>query len=184
MEPGDHGLRADPPRFLVVGRVARAHGVRGEVAVQVLTDFPAERFAPGSPLFLGPDGDPSPRAARVQTVRPHHHRLLVRFDAARDRDEAETLTGLYVYGAAADAPALAPDTYYVHQLVGCQVTTVAGQAVGRVSDVLETGAADVLYVTPPGGGREILLPLIGDVVRQVDVDAARIVITPMPGLLD
>lgn len=168
---------------LVVGRVGRPHGVRGEVTVEVRTDDPAGRFTAGSVLRTEP-------AARgpltVTSSRWHSGRLLVRFGDRRDRQAAEELRGtiLVIESDEIAAPA-DPDEFYDHQLIGLIVLTVAGEPVGSVTDVLHHGQ-DVLVIEGSGAraGAEILVPFVGQLVPEVDVVAGRLVIDPPPGLLD
>lgn len=161
-----------PEELLAVGRVARAHGVRGEVAVQPLSEVEA-RFAPGSALRLGPDGE---RRLTVASSRPHGHRLLVRFREVPDRTAAEELRGLLLLVPASEAPDLGEDAWWPHQLVGCDVVTEGGRALGPVTEVLHNPAND-LWVT-----ERALVPAIRDVVVEVDLDARRIVVRDLPGL--
>jgi 16S rRNA processing protein RimM len=180
------------PRYLAVGRIGRAHGVRGEVRVEVLTDFPERRYAPGSRLLVAPPPDPTapgrepeePVPVVVKSARPHRGAILVRLDRAADRTAAEALTGQQLYVEASDAPELGPDAYYEHQLVGCVVATRDGRRLGRVTELLETGAADVLIVGDEAPGTTVLVPMIAQVIQSVDVDKGLIVIDPLPGLLD
>lgn len=169
------------PLYLAVGRIGRAHGIRGEVCVDVLTEFP-ERFAPGSTLYVGPERGTTPSPMVVESARPFRDRLLVHLDAAADRDAAQALTGLYLFIPASEAHPLEADSFYAYQLVGLEVVTDAGQPVGRVAHVMETGSADVLEVH--GSRGTTLIPMIGDVVAEIDLSAGRITITPLPGLLD
>ena len=134
---------------LVVGRVGRAHGIRGEVSVQVRTDDPGRRFAPGSvlatdPAALGP--------LTVGSVRWHLGRLLVRFDGLADRTQAEGLAGalLLVDSANVGTPD-DPDEFNDHDLIGLAAVTVAGERVGTVTDVLHHGQ-DLLVITSGAGG--------------------------------
>jgi len=168
------------PAFLTVGRIGRPHGVRGEVEVEVLTDFP-ERFRPGSQLYLGTADDPDPTPVRVVSARPHRNRLLVRLDVAADRTAAGELTGRSLLVPAAEAQPLEADAYYPHQLMGLRVVTVDGEALGEVAEVLETGSADVLIVRGPRG--EVLLPMIATVIAAIDLAAGEVTVTPLPGLL-
>jgi len=163
-----------------VGRIGRAHGVRGEVRIDVLTDFP-ERFTPGATLYIGPEQGDAPEPSTILSVRPHQDRLLVCFDAATDRTTAEALTGLFVFIPSAEARPQEPDSFYVYELIGLAVQTDAGRALGSVAELIETGSADVLVIRGPSG--DVLVPMIGDVIQSIDVDAGRIVITPLPGLL-
>jgi 16S rRNA processing protein RimM len=173
-------LTGPAPRFLAVGRIGRPHGLRGELEVDVWTDNPA-RFEPGSRLLLGRPDDPDPRPVTVVSARPHQARLLVRLDAAADRDTAARLTGLSLWVATADARSLEADSYYPHELVGLAVFLADETALGNVVDLIETGSADVIVVRGPAG--EVLLPLLGDVIAEVDVAAGRMVVTPWPGMI-
>jgi 16S rRNA processing protein RimM len=169
------------PAHLVIGRIGRAHGVGGEVRVEVLTDFP-DRFAPGARVYVGPEDATAPIETTIVSSRPHQGRLLLRLALAADRDAAAALTGSYLFVPATEARALPPGDYYEHQLVGLEVVTAEGERVGRVRSLLETGTADVLVVATDG--RDVLLPLIAEVVAAIDLEAGRMTITPLPGLLD
>jgi len=153
------------------------------VRVIVLTDFPDERFAPGSVLYLGGEDDPAPRQVVVLSSRPHHDILLVRFDAAQDRDAAEALVGSYVRVPVSEAMPLETGSFYEHELVGLEVVLADGSAIGEVVGLTDTGSADVLEVRS-GGGRVYLVPMTAEFVSSIDVGAKRIEITPLPGLLD
>lgn len=169
------------PKYLVVGRIGRAHGIQGEVSVDVLTDFP-ERFGAGESIYIGPASGPVNEPATILSSRPHRDRLLLRFDMSVDRDLAQQLTGQFLYIPAEEARPLDPDTFYPHQLLGLEVVTVEGEALGRVRELMETGAADVLIVQ--GAERTVLLPMIAAVIAEVDLAGGRILVTPLPGLLD
>lgn len=160
----------DPEEKLAVGRVGRAHGIRGEVAVRPLSEVDA-RFTPGSVLTLE-DG----RTLTVRSVRPHRHRLLVRFEEVGDRNGAEALSGEVLLVPASSAPELPEGAYWPHDLVGCEVVTEEGRSLGRVTEVLHNPANDV-WVTP-----QALVPAVRDVVVKVDLDARRIVARDLPGL--
>ena len=174
---------------LVVGRVGRPHGIRGELTVQVHTDDPDLRFAAGSVLATEP-------AARgpltVSSSRWHSGRLLVTFAGYEDRSRAEDLRGtLLVMDSADVAPAADPDEFHDYQLIGLEVLTVAGEPVGVVADVLHQGQ-DLLVIQPsgspsaaPGPERDpILVPFVAAIVPEVDVKAGRLIIDPPAGLLD
>jgi 16S rRNA processing protein RimM len=166
---------------LVVGRVGRPHGIRGEVSVQVRTDDPARRFAAGSVLATEP-------AARgpltVVSTRWHSGRLLVTFAGSADRSQAESLTGtLLVVDSAEVGPPADPDEYNDYDLIGLQVLTTAGDLVGTVKDVLHHGQ-DLLVVRPATGAEDdALVPFVTAIVPEVDITAGRLVIDPPPGLL-
>jgi 16S rRNA processing protein RimM len=162
---------------LIVGRVARPHGVRGEVLMQVLTDYP-DRLAQIETLYLGDDHRPH----RVERMRRHSKGMIVLFDGLHDRDMAEALRRLVVYVHVRDAVPLEDGEYYLFQLKDIRVVTDEGQELGRLVDVLETGANDVYIVATAEGG-ELLLPAIPDVIRQVDIPAGVMTVHLLDGLL-
>jgi 16S rRNA processing protein RimM len=171
---------------LVVGRVGRPHGIRGELTVQVHTDDPDLRFAAGSVLATEP-------AARgpltVSASRWHSGRLLVTFAGYADRSQAEELRGtLLVMDSSEVGPAADPEEFHDYELIGLEVLTRAGEPVGVVADVLHQGQ-DLLVIQPqegrPAGEHgEVLVPFVAAIVPEVDVTAGRLVIDPPPGLLD
>ncbi len=149
--------------------------------MDVWTDFP-ERFQPGEELFVGHPDDPSPSPVTIVASRPHRDRILLHLANVRDRSEASLLTNLVLMVPTAAAMPLDADTYYHHELVGLAAVLDDGSLLGEVVEVIETGAADVLVVHGPQGER--LLPMLGTVIRAVDLPAGRITVTPLPGLLD
>lgn len=160
--------------LLAVGRIARAHGVRGEVAVQPLTEVES-RFAPGSVLRLE-DGT----TLTVEKSRPHQHRILVKFEEAADRAAADRLRGQVLLISSAEVPPLGQeDRFWVHQVVGLEVFTEGGRSLGRVREVQWNPAND-LWVTESG----MLIPAVRDVVLAVDLNAGRVTIREVPGLLE
>jgi 16S rRNA processing protein RimM len=166
---------------VVVGRIARAHGIRGDVAVEVRTDDPEARFAPGTKIATEP---PSAGPLTVASSRWHSGRLLVAFDEAQDRTAAEALRGtLLVVDIDETERPEDPEEYFDHHLVGLLVETVTGEAVGVVDDVLHLPAQDVLAVRREGGS-EILVPFVAAIVPVVDLESGKAVIDPPAGLLD
>jgi 16S rRNA processing protein RimM len=158
--------------------------VAGEVRVEVLTDFP-DRFAPGARLYLGPEGAAQPEPVDVRSVRTHRAILLVALEGTTTREQAQVLAGRMLYVPIEEARALEADSYYEHDLVGMAVETEDGDAVGVIERLIETGSADVVVIRPAdAGAREVLVPLTGEIVREVDVARRRMRIRPLPGLLD
>jgi 16S rRNA processing protein RimM len=168
---------------LVVGRVGRPHGLRGEVTVEVRTDDPEQRFVAGSCLATVP-AERGPLT--VAGSRWHSGRLLLRFAGYEDRSAAEDLRDTVL---AIDSDQLGPledpEEFYDHDLIGLQVVTVASEPVGTVADVLHPGQ-DLLVIegSGPRSGAEILVPFVAAIVPEVNVLAGRLVIDPPPGLLD
>lgn len=158
-----------------MGRIARPHGVRGEVAVQLLTEVP-ERFAPGAVLRLE-DG----RTLTVRESRPHADRLLVRFEEVPDRDAAEVLRGRLLLVPPGQTPPIEEEgRFWVHQLVGLEVVTEAGRSLGRIREVLANPANDLWMVESEG--RDVPIPAVREVVVAVDLDGGRVTVREVPGL--
>jgi 16S rRNA processing protein RimM len=173
---------------LLVGRVVKAHGISGEVVVEVRTDDPAARFASGTTLRAkGFRGDRQERSFVVAHAREHGGRLLVRLTGVDDRDAADALRGsLFVVDSDDLPPIDEPDTYYDHQLEGLHVRTTTGQDVGIVAEVLHTAAGELLAVHRGDGGemRELLVPFVSAIVTSVSLDERTVEIDPPEGLLD
>jgi 16S rRNA processing protein RimM len=169
---------------LTVGRVVKAHGVGGEVVVEVRTDDPAARFAPGNTLRAKRSRGGGEEASYVVAeAREHGARLLVRLAGVDDRDAADALRGsLFVVDSDDLPPIDEPDTYYDHQLEGLRVRTTTGQDVGVVAEVLHTAGGELLAVRRDSG--ELLVPFVGAIVVSVSLQDGLIEIDPPEGLLD
>ena len=168
---------------LVVGRITRPHGVRGELAVEVRTDDPELRLAAGAVLATDPAAAGPLTIART---RWHPGGLLVEFEGFADRTEAEQLRGILLLVDSAELEDLPdPDEFRDHQLIGLAVRTLAGEHVGKVADVLHYGQ-DLLVVTGSGerAGAEIMIPFVSAIVPEVDLAAGELRIDPPRGLLD
>lgn len=166
--------------LLIVGRVGRAHGLRGEVLVQLRTDDPDTRFAVGATLAT----EPSERGPlTVATARRHSGRYVVGFAGVTDRTGAEALRGTELVVDSADLePTGDPEEFHDAELLGLAVETLAGTRVGELADVVHGPGADLLVVRMDD--REILVPFIRDMVPTVDVAGGRVVIDPPEGLLE
>lgn len=163
---------------VVVGRIGRPHGIRGEVTVETRTDEPDERFADGSVLLVDDHAD-------LVVERSHWHsgRLLVSFREIHDRNAAETLRGLIVHVErdASDVPE-DPEEYYDSTLQGLRVELPDGTELGTISDVVHVPGQDLLAIDVDG--REVLIPFIAAFVPLVDPVGGRVVVSPPEGLLD
>jgi 16S rRNA processing protein RimM len=164
----------------LVGRVARAHGIHGQVIVNPETDFPAERFRPGAELFIERRG--RVEGLRVTSARFHRERPVIGIDGIETMNDAETLAGYELRVPIDRLATLRPGTFYRHDLIGCRVETRDGRAVGLVSDVEGTMAGSRLVVDGTDG--EMLIPLVSNICTVVDPEAKRIVIDPPEGLLE
>ena len=173
--------RTPPPERLVVGRVVRPHGVRGELSVEVLSDAP-ERFAPGAELGVGdPDGPDPLGSATIRAARLHLGRLLLTLEGVEDRDAADRFRGAWLSIPVASARPLGPGEFWPHQLVGLAVVDHQGRQRGRVADVVPGAAHDLLSVELPGGA-SALVPAVAALVT-VELDAGRVLVDAVPGLL-
>lgn len=165
---------------LVVGRIAKAHGIGGEVSVDVRTDLPEQRFAPGARLETDP---PERGPLTVVRTRWHSGRLLVAFAEPTDRSAAEALRGTLLVVDSSTSPPAGEDEYWDHDLEGLEVVTVDGAAIGVVAEVLHPPGADLLAVRRPDGA-EVLVPFVRAIVPTVDLAARRVVVDPPEGLFE
>lgn len=166
--------------LVTVGLIATAHGIRGELVVDSLTDDPG-RLAAGATVLLEAPGSPAARR-RVLGVRPHGRRLLVLLEGVPDRTAAEALRGGRLCVSESDLPELPPGRVWLHDLPGMIVQTESGEEFGAVDKVLETGG-DRLVLVVRGPRGEALVPFVEPFVRSIDREARRITIRPIDGLL-
>lgn len=186
MRPRDAAVTAIPTershvpkrkrKKVAVGRINGPWGIRGHVKVTPLTSNP-ERFVPGATLLV--QGIPR-KVLDVQSPRGYP---CVRFRGFENRTAAESLAGTLIEIPESELPELPEGEYYVHDLVGLDVRTTTGETLGRLAEVLRTGANDV-YVVRREGARDVLLPAIEDVVRAVDLDERVMTVELLEGLLD
>lgn len=168
---------------LTVGRVVKAHGISGEIVVEIRTDDPDARFAPGNTLRGKASRGGGQRDFVVESVREHSGRLLVRLAGITDREAADALRGTLFVVDSDDLPPIdESDTYYDHELEGLHVRTITGRDVGVVAEVLHTAAGELLAVRRESG--EALVPFVTAIVTSVSLDDGTIEIDPPEGLLD
>lgn len=179
---GSGGAENPEPSYVVLGQVRRPHGVRGEVRVEIHTDYP-ERIAQHDYLYLArPETPEDTQRCAVESVRPHKGVLLVKLAEYESRGAAEELRGMLVQVPLEQAVPLEEEEYYHFQLEGVDVETESGEWLGQVAEVLQPGAHDVYLVRGPRG--EILLPAIEDVIVKLDLQARRMVVRPLPGMVE
>jgi 16S rRNA processing protein RimM len=169
---------------VVIGRIGKPHGLRGEVTVELRTDEPDRRFAVGTPIRAErPSGSAAPWAElTVASTRWHQTTLLVRFEELPDRTTAEAARGLLLHvDVASDETPEDPEEFYDHQLVGLAAQGLDGETLGEVTAVVH-GAQDLLQVRTPDG-REALVPFVAALVPEVDLAAGRVVVADRPGLV-
>lgn len=170
---------------LVVGQIVRPHGIRGEVIVDVRTDEPERRYAPGSVISTDPE---SAGPLTVEQAKPHAAagpgRLIVAFQGVYDRSAAEGLRRVLLCVDSADVPPSDdPDEFNDHELVGLAAVTPDGEELGEVTRIEHAPVSDLLVLRRPGGA-SALVPFVKAIVPEVDLAGGRVVVTPPPGLLD
>lgn len=176
--PAPHG---DGPRYLIIGRVRKPHGINGELKIAIESELP-ERFTWLRHVWLSRNpNDRAPRQVAVENVRFHGDDALVKLAGYDDPETAGHLRQHWVFVPIEQALPLEADEYYSFQIIGFRVETRAGRLLGTLASLLETGANDVFVVDGPLG--ELLLPDIPDVVLDIDLTGRRIVVEPLPGLL-
>ena len=168
---------AGGPAFLVVGKVRRPHGVHGEVVVEIYTDFP-EHFTPKEAIYLGEKHV----KLVITSQRPHNEGLLLGFEGVTTPEHAGRYRNQILSIAASEASELPKGEFYFHELLDLQVVDEAGNLLGTLTEILETGANDV-YVVTDATGSELLLPAIPEVVLDVDLEEKTIKVHLLPGLI-
>jgi 16S rRNA processing protein RimM len=163
-----------------VGRIARAHGIRGQVIVNVHTDFPDERFQPGAELFIEQNG--TVQALTLTSVRFQRDRPVIGIAGIDTMNDAEALAGQELRVPVDRLASLPEGTFYRHDLIGCRVETPAGHVVGTVEEVEGTLNGSRLVVAAERG--QVLIPLVAAICTTIDPAGKRIVIDPPEGLLD
>lgn len=170
---------------LVVGRVVKPHGVRGELVVEVRTDEPEERFASGARLRSRAPRTGQERTHTVGAAREHSGRLLLTLVGIADREAADAMRGaLFVVDSTELPPSSNPDEFYDHELEGLSARLVDGTVIGVVGEVLHTAAGELLAVRAAGDGREVLIPFVKAIVPTVSVSDGVVVVDPPDGLLE
>jgi 16S rRNA processing protein RimM len=160
------------PLFITIGKIRRAHGVDGEMVVEKWSERD-ELFKPGSVIHAGT----RLRDLKIRTRRDHDKFLLLSFHGFDDVDQAMELTNLILYVRKESLPALPDGEYYHFELVGLRVEDEQGNNLGVLSEVMVTGANDV-YVVTSEDGKEILLPVIPDVIKQIDINSSKMIVHP------
>ncbi|MFJ4898576.1 ribosome maturation factor RimM [Streptomyces sp. NPDC088727] len=166
---------------LVVARIGRAHGIKGEVTVEVRTDEPELRLGPGAVLATEPA---STGPLTIETGRVHSGRLLLRFEGVRDRTAAEALRNTLLISEV-DPEELPedPEEFYDHQLMDLDVVLADGTEIGRITEITHLPSQDLFIVERPDG-TEVMIPFVEEIVSEIDLEEQRAVITPPPGLID
>jgi len=167
-----------------LGRVVGAHALRGELRVRIFGDSPENLLRQGSVWLAEQPGDPNGRRFTIVGAgQGRTGEIRLALEGIGSREAALALRGMLVLAEPGELAPLDEGDYYWHELIGCTVETSAGQPVGVVREIWETGSHDVLVVEPEGGGRK-LIPTAREIMTEVDIAAGRIRIEDLPGLLD
>jgi 16S rRNA processing protein RimM len=167
-----------PPAFLLVGILHRPHGVRGEMIMSIMTDFP-ERLKPGMVLFLGIEHTP----VTIKSLRHHNRGLLIALEGFNSREEVAVFRNYELFVRADDRPPLPEGEYYLHQIIGLNAFSDEGQNLGVITEWIETGANGV-YIVRDEAGKEILLPDIDEVVLKIDLEQQQMTVHLLEGLVE
>jgi 16S rRNA processing protein RimM len=166
-----------------VGKIVNTHGIRGEVRVISSTDFANERYKVGNTLYLFMPDQKEPVELKITSHRSHKNFDLLTFEGYNNINEVEKYRGASLKIPESHLTPLNDNEFYFHEIIGCEVFTLEGEQVGIVKEILTPGANDV-WVVKGKAGKEILIPYIEHVVKEIDVKSKRIMIEPMEGLLE
>jgi 16S rRNA processing protein RimM len=170
-------------KWFNVGKIVNTHGIRGEVRVISRTDFPEERYKKGNTLYIFMEKSKEPIEVTVKSHRVHKSFDLLMFEGYDNINLVEKFKGAMLKVPESQLGELDEGEYYFHEIIGCTVVTEEGETIGTVKEILTPGANDV-WVVKRNNGKEVLIPYIEDVVKNVDVDKKTITIRPMEGLLE
>ncbi len=167
------------PDYLVVGVLRRPHGLKGDLIMEVLTDFP-ERLKPGTAVFVGP----AHTRVEIDRIGTHSEGMLIKFAGVQSPEATERYRNQTVYVTTADRPRLPKGQFYEHEVLGFAVVEdETGETIGVLSEIMRTGANDI-YVVERADGSEVLLPVIPAVVLALDADRRMIRVHLLPGLIE
>jgi 16S rRNA processing protein RimM len=171
------------PDFLILGEILRPHGVRGELRIRILTEYP-ERISQLEKVYIGRDANKTAaKIYNIEQMRLHQEGYgLLRITGVNDRDAADRLRDHLIMVALEDAVPLEDDEFYLYQVIGLKVQTDDGKLLGTISDVLETGANDVYIIDSPQYG-EILIPVTDETILETDIDNGVVTVKLLDGLL-
>ena len=167
------------PEFVSIGYISRAHGIRGEIVVNPITDEPDQFWNDMEFFILTRHNDR--QKIEIENIREGNAKLIVKLRQIDDRNAAEELRGSYIQRRVEQGPALEDDEYYIFDLIGLEVKTIDGRELGRIVDVLTMPANDVYVVRSKSG--EFLIPAIRDVIKKIDLNNEIMLIEPIDGLL-
>jgi 16S rRNA processing protein RimM len=181
MNESDQSRDADIDDLVVVARVARTRGLRGEVVADLYTDFPGRFEALENVIAIAPDG--SRRSLQIEEHWFHGNRIVFKFATYDSIDEAKDLAGLQLAIPASERIELPAGMFYEWELAGCRVEALDGKLIGQVREVMHTGGVEILVVAE-GDGRDFLIPMAEDICVEIDIEQKLVRVDPPEGLLE
>ena len=173
-------IAGEPVVYLAVGTLRRSHGIRGDILLDLTTDFP-DRLAPGTFLYMGDKKE----KLKITRRRPHNDGLILGFEGINNAEQTARYRAQTVYVLAKDRPPLPDGEYYYHQVLGLRVVDESDTELGFITEIIETGANDVyVVVNPANPTREILIPALKQVLLDVNLDSKTMRVHLLPGLVD
>jgi len=166
------------PDYLAVGLLRKPHGLRGDLLLEIYTDFP-ERLKPGTTILAGDKHQP----LKITRRRPTNDGMILGFEGINTPEEAGKWRATVVYVPTADRPTLPEGQYYHHEMIGLTVVDETEKVLGELTEIIITGANDV-YVVTPAEGKDILLPALKEVILAIDLPANTMRVHLLPGLID
>ncbi|WEG15643.1 ribosome maturation factor RimM [Alkalihalophilus pseudofirmus] len=170
--------------LLKVGKIVNTHGVRGEIRVISSTDFPDERYAKGCELWIVDANTKKHISVVVANHRVHKNFDLLTFEGYDSINQVEEFKGSTLYVSKDQLSDLDEGEFYYHEIIGCEVYTTKNEHLGQIKEIIETGANDVWVIRRAGGGKDILIPYIEDVVIEINLEENKVIIDPMEGLVE
>lgn len=169
-------------RYYDVGKIVNTHGIKGELKIHSVTDFPEERYRKGSKLFLFHDSLPEPLLVTVETARLHKNTYIVKFKEYGNINDVEKYKGGALKVPEDQRIDLEEDEFYYDDIIGCEVWTDEGNKLGVVKEIITTGANDV-WTVETEEGKEVLLPFIEECILEVDIPNQKVTAHIMEGLI-
>ncbi|WP_110929395.1 ribosome maturation factor RimM [Bacillus massiliglaciei] len=170
-------------KWFNVGKIVNTHGIKGEVRVISRTDFAEDRYRIGNTLYLFRENEKEPLALKIKTHRTHKNFNLLSFEGLDNVNQVEAFRDGILKVSSDQLSKLDEGEFYFHEIIGCIVYTDTGDEIGKITEVLTPGANDV-WVVKPAKGKDVLIPYIDQIVKEVNIEAKKVIITPMEGLLD
>ncbi|WP_100373227.1 ribosome maturation factor RimM [Bacillus sp. FJAT-45037] len=170
--------------FFRVGKIVNTHGVCGEIRVISSTDFAEERYAVGTKLWIIEPESKKKTPVIVKSHRVHKNFDLLTFEGYPFINDVEGFKGSALFVSEDQLSELDEGEFYYHEIIGCEVITDTDECLGEIKEIIETGANDVWVIRREGGGKDILIPYIEDVVKEIDIDARKIYVHLLEGLVE